>query len=168
MSGGVGNSRTFNESFDTENSQENGREDKAKVSVQQPSAPYIDKRTLEKLLESDSEDDEGSQQPLNHNQSMMAIDKKKKNRFSRLSILSKLNLLGLIDLALIACHLKLNKNMDDALRQCEESIIILKEFSKGQSSDIGIASQNLIEELLENLIYIKESDQELATADQMT
>jgi hypothetical protein len=41
--------------------------------------------------------------------------KERKSKLSRLSGLSKLNLLGLIDLALIACELKVNKNLDSAM-----------------------------------------------------
>ena len=37
---------------------------------------------------------------------------------SRLSFLSKLNLMGLIDLAMVAVGLKLNKNVDEAIRFC--------------------------------------------------
>ena len=44
--------------------------------------------------------------------------------------------------------------MDTALSHCESSIELLK--SLGEGLDAGIASQNLIEELMENLVRVKE------------
>jgi hypothetical protein len=49
-------------------------------------------------------------------------------------------LLGLIDLALVACNLKLFKGVDLAIKQCEQSIIMLKALNGDQSNDVGIAS----------------------------
>lgn len=85
--------------------------------------------------------------------------KKRKHKFSKLSSLSKLNLLGLIDLALIACDLKLTKSLDGAMAKCKKAIQELTELKAAQMEDIGIASQNLIEELLEHLMIIKELDE---------
>ena len=78
---------------------------------------------------------------------------------SRLSYLSKLNLLGLIDLSIIASELKINKGSDieKAVKYCEESIQSLSFINK-DNSEVGIASQNLIEELYDNLIQVKEKD----------
>jgi hypothetical protein len=64
----------------------------------------------------------------------------------------------LVDLALIACQLKLKKGLDECIRECEDSILVLKELNKDSSKEIGIASLNLIEELLENLLQIKQLD----------
>ncbi|TNV84817.1 hypothetical protein FGO68_gene3064 [Halteria grandinella] len=111
----------------------------------------IDKRTLQKLLESDSEEEETG---------FILGQKVSKSKFSRLSQLSKLNLLGLVDLSLIACELKLKKPLDDAIRECEDSILVLKELNKDSTQEIGIASQNLIEELLENLLQLKDSERD--------
>jgi len=44
-----------------------------------------------------------------------------------------------------------------ALKQCEESIVLLKTLGE-QDMEAGIASQNLIEELLENLLRVKDKD----------
>ena len=90
---------------------------------------------------------------------------------SRLSNLSKLNLLGLIDLSIIAVKLKISKDVDQAMKQCQESIQNLKDLNKQQQNnkdmlqqnneepeDIGIASQNLIEELYEHLMKVKTKD----------
>lgn len=103
---------------------------------------------INKLLESESEDDEGD-----HN--------KRKSTLSRLSQLSKLNLLGLIDLSLIAAELKLDKNIDRAIRHCEESIALLKILNRDASIDVGIASQNLIEDLYENLLRARDNQLEV-------
>lgn len=72
--------------------------------------------------------------------------------------MSKLNLLGLIDLALVASNLKLFKGVDLAIKQCEQSIIMLKALNGDQSNDVGIASQNLLEELLDNLLMFKDKE----------
>ncbi len=80
------------------------------------------------------------------------------NEGSRLSLLSKLNLLGLIDLSIIACNIKLSKDIDGAMRSCEDSITNLKLLNKEDANQVGIASQNLIEELQENLMKIKSKD----------
>ena len=101
------------------------------------------------LLESDSEDEAPHPEGTPH---------QPKNNLSRLSQLSKLNLLGLIDLALVACNLKLFKGVDLAIKQCEQSIIMLKALNGDQSNDVGIASQNLLEELLDNLLIFKEKE----------
>jgi hypothetical protein len=61
-------------------------------------------------MESDSEDEESATNSV-------LVDRK--NSLSRLSLLSKLNLLGLIDLSLVACSLKLFKGLDIAIKQCE-------------------------------------------------
>lgn len=63
-----------------------------------------------------------------------------------------LNLLGLVDLSLIACELKLKKPIDDVIKDCEDSILVMKALNKDSAQEIGIASQNLIEELHENLL----------------
>ena len=81
----------------------------------------------------------------------------KNNHNSRLSTLSKLNLLGLIDLSLITTNLKLTKDVDQAMKSCEDSIGNLK-FHNTDTNLVGIASQNLIEDLLDNLHKIKEKD----------
>ena len=64
---------------------------------------------IQNIMESDSEDEEASPSVL--------VDRS--NSGSRLSQLSKLNLLGLIDLALVACSLKLYKGLDIAIKLCE-------------------------------------------------
>ncbi len=65
-----------------------------------------------------------------------------------------MNLLGLIDLALIATNLKITKSVDEAMRNCEDAIANLKLVNKTtlKNVPVGIASQNLIEELLESLM----------------
>ncbi len=73
-------------------------------------------------------------------------------------------MLGLIDLALVACNLKLFKGVDLAIKQCEQSILTLKALNGDQSNDVGIASQNLLEELLDNLLMFK--DKELDVIDE--
>ncbi len=82
---------------------------------------------------------------------------------SRLSFLSKLNLMGLIDLAMIAVTLKINQRVDEAIRACEEAVLSLKVQNKleDQENPIGVASQNLVEELHENLLKVKENDLDL-------
>ena len=51
---------------------------------------------------------------------------------SRLSHLSKLNLLGLIDLSQIACTLKLSKDVDAAIKLCEDSVLYLSQINSKQ------------------------------------
>ncbi len=77
----------MNESFETGESQN---------SYQEKPIPKerIDKKLMEKLVESESGEDD------------KVVGQFRKVKLSRLSSLSKLNLLGLIDLALIACNLK--------------------------------------------------------------
>jgi hypothetical protein len=107
------------------------------------------------LLESDSEDeDPATATQLN----------KEKSYQSRLSLLSKLNLLGLIDLSLVACSLKLFKGLELAIKLCEQSIVLLKALNVDSGIEAGIASQNLIEELLDHLLTIK--DRELEVIDE--
>lgn len=105
-------------------------------------------------MESDSEDEEASP----------TILADRKNSQSRLSLLSKLNLLGLIDLSLVACSLKLFKGLDTAIKLCEQSILLLKNLNMDSGIEAGIASQNLIEELLDHLLTIK--DRELEVIDE--
>lgn len=72
-----------------------------------------------------------------------------------------MNLLGLTELSIIATKLKLTKNIDEAMKSCEEAVENLKVLNaptKPGSKNIGIASQNLIEELLDNLLKIKSKD----------
>jgi hypothetical protein len=64
----------------------------------------------------------------------------------------------------VACNLKLFKGMEIAVKQCEQSIIILKSLNSDSTSEVGIASQNLIEELLDNLLLLK--DKELDVIDE--
>ena len=75
-----------------------------------------------------------------------------------------MNLLGLIDLSLVACNLKLFKGLETAIKQCEQAIILLKSLNMDSGIEAGIASQNLIEELLENLLKVK--DRELEVIDE--
>jgi hypothetical protein len=56
-----------------------------------------------------------------------------------LSTLSKLNLIGLIDLSIIANNLKIDKDVDQAIRLCEETVKNLIELNKNINT-IGIAS----------------------------
>jgi hypothetical protein len=63
----------------------------------------------------------------------------------------------LIDLSLVASNLKLSKDVDEAIKYSEESIANLKFLNKG-GDDMGIASQNLVEELYDNLQTIKAKD----------
>jgi len=42
-----------------------------------------------------------------------------------------MNLLGLTDLSIIATNLKLTKNVDEAMRNCDDSIQNLKLINKG-------------------------------------
>jgi hypothetical protein len=74
------------------------------------------------LLGSDSEDE----RPNLGNGPKETASIMVKSPYSRLSQLSKLNLLGLTDLSLIASGLKLSKDVDQALKSCEESIQYLK------------------------------------------
>ena len=112
------------------------------------------KKMIQNIMESDSEDEEASPSVLAD----------RNNTGSRLSQLSKLNLLGLIDLALVACSLKLFKGVDIAIKLCEQSILLLKSINLDTGIEAGIASQNLIEELIENLLRIK--DRELEVIDE--
>lgn len=131
------------ESFETGESYNSGQ---AKALEKQ----RIDEKLLERLVESESGEDEKPEgQPG-------LLKNKKVAKMSRLSSLSKLNLLGLIDLALIACNLKQSKNVEAAILRCEDSILILKELNSDNEGKIGIAAQNLIEELLTSLLQIKE------------
>eukprot|EP00347_Sterkiella_histriomuscorum_P021464 403333886 len=121
----------------------------------------IDRALVAKLMASDSEDD----QVINHQQDNNQQQQQIRKAHSRLSQLSKLNLLGLIDLSLIAADLKVSKDVDKAIKNSEDSIQILKITNKTQNEgaheQIGIASQNLIEELRDNLLKIKEKDLDL-------
>lgn len=59
---------------------------------------------------------------------------------------------------MVASNLKLFKGVDLAIKQCEQSIIMLKALNGDQSNDVGIASQNLLEELLDNLLMFKDKE----------
>lgn len=64
---------------------------------------------------------------------------------------------------MITVGLKVNKNVDEAIRACEEAVLSLKVSNKLEDSEnpIGVASQNLVEELHENLLKVKENDLDL-------
>jgi hypothetical protein len=71
-----------------------------------------------------------------------------------MSQLSKLNLLGLINLSEIVCELRLNYDFDKAMTRVKECIEEIKDLNSIDNA--GVASQNIMEEYLESLTQIKE------------
>ncbi|CDW84192.1 UNKNOWN [Stylonychia lemnae] len=128
----------------------------------------FDKKVLQQLMASDSEEEvlqanlpqSQNNQTQDQQSQHFSIRKSNIKNYSRLSQLSKLNLLGLIDLSLIAADLKISQDVDQAIKSCEDSVQILKLTNK-DIGDLGIASQNLIEELRDNLLKVKEKDLDL-------
>lgn len=71
-----------------------------------------------------------------------------------MSQLSKLNLLGLINLSEIVCELRLTYDLDKAILRVTEAIDELKKLNSLENA--GVASQNIMEEYLSSLTQIKE------------
>lgn len=111
-------------------------------------------RIIDHLLQSDHEMDETGDMDMNQPPLI---------KVERMSLLSKLNLLGLINVSEIVLRLKLSGNLDDAVRLLERAIKDLSSWNETKlkpssqpTNHIGIASQNIMEEYLEKLNRAKD------------
>ena len=88
-------------------------------------------------------------------------DGQAKNR-GKMSGLALLNMMGLIELGLVANHLQRTHELDPAIEKCEQAIEELKKQkqdydattgvqTKAKSNRHGVASLTMLEELLDNL-----------------
>jgi hypothetical protein len=84
-------------------------------------------------------------------------------KIERMSLLSKLNLLGLVTLSEIVLRLKLTTNLQEAIDMLEQSSKSLSDWNERKlkpssqpTNHIGIASQNIMEEYLEKLKKARE------------
>ena len=99
-----------------------------------PQEKKFDRKVIQAILASDSEEESMTSTGINIanvperiiGEAIQDKGSPAKLPKSRLSFLSKLNLMGLIDLSMVTVGLKLNRNVDEAIRFCEEAVLNLK------------------------------------------